>query len=258
MRALIAINAYRRNRPRQSKGKQLSVEENKDVEPEAQAAVPATETEQVQAEAPEESLQEKRRRNDAEYNWAEARKKMQELERQNKEMQEEVKSLKKGSQPVQEEEDFGIKDDDIAEGKHVKELKKELKTLKSYIQQKEASTVDDRLSLKHPDFVEIVTKENIELLKQNEPELAMSLYHIPDPFQQGVAAYKMIKKLGIGVEVVKSPEKEKAQKNAAKPVSVNAVSKQSAIGNAHLFENGLTSELKSQLYKEMQEAAKRA
>lgn len=238
---------------------QLSEEENKDVELNTQAVVPATEPEQEQVESSQESAQEKKRRNEAEYNWAESRKKMQELERQNREMLEQVESLKKGIKPVEEkEEDFGIKDDDIVEGKHVKDLKKELKKLQSYIKEKEVSSVDERLSLKHPDFATVVTRENIELLKQRKPLFAKSLGYIPDPFEQGVAAYEMLKELGIGDEVTKSPEKEKALKNASKPVSVNAVTKQSAIGNAHLFENGLTPELKSQLWKEMKEAAKRS
>ena len=237
----------------------MSVEENKDVEQDAQAAVPATETEQKQAQSSEETVQDKKQRNDAEYNWAEARKKMHELDRQNREMAEKLQSLEKQkvAPPVDDELDK-MSDDDIMTKAQAKKMAERMarKVAEDVIKQRDASTVDERLANKLPDFADVVTKENIELLKQNEPELAMSLYHIPDPFQQGVAAYKMLKKLGIGAEVIKSQEKEKAQKNSQKPVSVNAVTKQSAIGNAHLFENGLTPELKAQLWKEMQEARK--
>lgn len=239
----------------------MSEEETKDVEQVAQAAVPATETEQVHAESSQESIQDKKKRNDAEYNWAETRKKMQELDRQNREMAQELNSLKKQKEPPPAEDELDkMSDDDIMTKAQAKKMAERMakKVAEDVLKQRDASTVDERLSTKLPDFADVVTKENIELLKQNEPELAMSLYHIPDPFQQGVAAYKMLKKLGIGAEVVKSQEKEKAQKNSQKPLSVNAVTKQSAIGNAHLFENGLTPELKSQLWKEMQEASKRA
>ena len=99
-------------------------------------------------------------------------------------------------------------------------------------------------------------------MKQQEPELAQSLWNLrDDPYAQGVAAYKLIKKLGIGKEEEEqgdSVEKKKAIENSKKPLSVQAVSKSSAIGNAHLFENGLTKELKKQLWSEMQEAKKRA
>jgi len=190
-------------------------------------------------------------------NWAEARRKMQELERQNKELAESVQKLKT---PVKaDEDDSGIKDEDLVEGKHLKNLKKEIRELKSALQQKEVSSVDERLQYKFNDFADVVSKENIEFLKQTEPELAMSLFGLKDdPYAQGVAAYKMIKKMGIGESKVSSPEKKKALENSQKPVSVNAVTKQSAIGNAHLFENGLTKELKTSLWKEMQDAIKRA
>lgn len=239
----------------------MSDEENKDVEQEAQAVVPATENEQEQADTSKEQPKSAKSKNDAEYNWAETRKKMQELDRQNRELADKLNAMEKPKAPVHNDDDELDKlgDDDIMTKAQAKRLATKMakEVVGDIIKQRDASTVDERLSNKFSDFANVVTKENIELLKQDEPELAMSLYHNPDPFQQGVAAYKMLKRLGIGEEVKNSPEKEKAQKNASKPVSVNAVSKNSAIGNAHLFENGLTPELKAQLLKEMRDAAKR-
>jgi hypothetical protein len=126
------------------------------------------------------------------------------------------------------------------------------------IKERENATVEDRLSSKFQDFNQVVTRENIELLKETEPELAMSLAQNTDQYSQGVAAYKLLKRLGIGEEVAKEPvkEKQKAVANSQKPLSVNAVTKSSAIGNAHMFENGLTPELKKSLYEEMQKARK--
>lgn len=204
--------------------------------------------EEGQAQAPQKKT--------AEYNWAEARKKRDELERKLEAMQSKIEELSK-PKAQEEDDDIGIKDEDIAEGKHLKQLKKEIKELRSYIKQKEASTVDERLSLKHPDFGSVVSRENVERLKELEPEIALSLSHIKDPFQQGIAAYKMMKRLGIAQDPVELADKQKAEINSKKPVSVNAVSKNSALGNAHLFENGLTKELKSQLWKEMQDSMKR-
>lgn len=226
------------------------------VEETQEAASQPEQTEQ-QAVA-EESTPSKKRKNDVEYNWAEANRKMKDLERQNRSMLEELESFKKQkAQPEEEEETFSK--DDILTYAQAEKLaeKKARKIAEEVIRQREVSTVDERLNLKHSDFKDVVTRENIELLKETEPELASSLYHIPDPYQQGVAAYKLLKKLGIG-ESKTSPEKERAKANSQKPISVNAVTKQSAIGNAHLFENGLTKELKKQLYEEMKQAAKSA
>jgi len=207
-------------------------------------------------EVRQESAQDKKKRNDAEYNWAETRRKMQELEKQNRDMQQEMSQLKK---PKEEVDDLDkLSDDDIITKGHAKKLAQKMarEISEQVIKQREASMVDERLQSKFSDFADVVTKENIDLLKQNEPELAFSLSHNPDPYAQGIAAYKLLKRLGIGNEV-KNEEKEKALKNSQKPVSVNAVGKNSAIGNVHLFENGLTKELKSQLWKEMQDARKR-
>jgi beta-glucosidase/6-phospho-beta-glucosidase/beta-galactosidase len=122
--------------------------------------------------------------------------------------------------------------------------------------QREASTVGERISLKYPDYADIVTKENIELAEQLEPELAEAIGKMDDPYKQRVTAYKLLKRVAHKGEVGNSMEKKKAMANSQKPLSVNAVTKQSAIGNAHLFENGLTAELKKQLWKEMRDAAK--
>lgn len=232
-------------------------EENVSVDNTAVAEAPETET--VQQER-EESAAERKKRNDQEYNWAEARRKMQELDRQNEEMR---KQLTQMQQPKSNEEDEldKIADDDIVTKGQVKKLnQKQAKliaeeAIKAYV----ASTVDERLQAKFSDFADVVTKENIELLRQQEPELAMSLYHNPDPFGQGVAAYKLLKKVGIGEESVANKlDRERAIKNSQKPVSVNAVTKSSALGEAHKFENGLTKELKGQLWAEMKQAMKGA
>lgn len=234
----------------------MTEEENVSVETqESQAVAQAAESETEHDDRQEKPKQaEPRKRNEAEHNWAETRRKMQELESKNREMQEQLTRLV--PKPVPQEEDYGIEDDAIVEGKHVKSLKKELSELKSYIKQRETATVDERVNLKYPDYAEVVTQENIELLKQTEPELAMSIYHTPDPYNQAVAAYKLLKKVSNKPEQTNSLERKKAQENTQKPVSVQAVTKSSAIGNAHLFENGLTTELKAQLLKEMRDAVK--
>lgn len=239
----------------------MTEEVNPSVEEQSsQAVAQPTETEPVQ-EVRDQAAAEIKQRNDVAYNWAEANRKMKELERKAHEQDELIRRLQpqQAPSPPQEEDDLGIADDALAEGKHLKELRKEIKQLKSYIKEKEVSTVDERLSLKFPDFAEVVTKENIELLKQTEPELALSLYHTPDPYSQGISAYKLLKKVGVAKQDVSAPEKKRAQENSSKPVSVNALPKNnSAIGNAHLFENGLTPELKKSLYEEMKQAAKYA
>lgn len=252
--------AYRRIGIRPTKGKHMSDEVEENVEQEvAQAAVPAEES--ASAEELQKAEAFAKKSDDQDRNWKEARRKMQELERKSKEQEELIQRL---TAPKVEKEDDDldkIGDEDIVTKAQARKLASRMaeEIAQKVIKQREASTVDERLQIKYPDFAQVVTKENIELLKETEPELAESLGYNPDPYKQGIAAYKLLKKAGLeGNPKGSLPEKQKAVQNGQKPVSVNAVTKQSAIGNAHLFENGLTKELKSSLWKEMQQAAKGA
>ena len=195
------------------------------------------------------------RRTDAEYNWGETRRKLDQLERKTREQEDMINRLQRPQQPP--EEDFSnLDDDDIITVKQHKNMSAKIarQVAEEVVRQRDAATVDDRLRLKYSDYDQVVTVANIDLLKQSDPELALSLQRLSDdPYAQSVAAYKILKKTGHSTTVPQSLEKRKASENAQKPVSINAVSKSSAIGNASLFENGLTKELKAQLWKQMQQ-----
>jgi hypothetical protein len=240
----------------------MSEEEQESVEQEvAQGLAPATETEG--AAEKQTATPTAKRSDDQDRNWREARRKMQELERKAREQEEIIQRLTQPKAVVDDELDKLGRDDIITYGQVDKLIEKKAERIaEKVIKQREASMVDERLQIKYSDFAQVVTQENIEYLKENEPELAMSLSHISDPYSQGVAAYKMLKKLVKSEDLKEDAQvqrdKEKAVKNSQKPVSVQAVAKQSAIGNAHLFENGLTKDLKKQLWQEMQQAMKGA
>lgn len=262
--SVTGVNDLRRNGTRPTKRKHMTDENQEGVEQEiVQEAIPSA------TEAPSaEELQKaeafaKKSQNDQDRNWKEARRKMQELEAKAKEQEEVIKKLTTKA-PLEEDDELDkLGDEDIVTKRQVKKLASKMaeEIAHKIVRQKEAATVDERLQLKYPDFADVVTEENIEFLKQNEPELAESLSYYPDPYKQGVAVYKLLKKAGAteskDMPNIPSKEKEKAIKNGQKPVSVNAVTKNSAIGNASMFENGLTPELKASLLKEMREAAKR-
>ena len=238
----------------------MSEEANMGVEDEnLEAIAQATESEEHDDVSNEAQEAEQRKRNDAEYNWAEMRRQMREKDQQIDELRKQFSSISQRN-PNQEEEDELAKlaEDDILTVAQAKKLAQKMarNVAEEVIRKREASTVDERLSMKFPDYADVVTKENIELAEQLEPELAEAIGKMDDPYKQRVSAYKLLKRVAAKGDVGNSMEKKKAMANSQKPLSVNAVTKQSAIGNAHLFENGLTPELKKQLYKEMREAAK--
>jgi len=199
---------------------------------------------------------------DQEYNWAEARRRNSELERRLEQQEAELRRLQSHNAPKEPEDELAtLADDDIITVKQHKQMAAKIakQVAEDVYRQKEALTIDDRLKSKFPDFDDVVTKDNIELLQQQEPELAQSLFALAhDPYAQAAAAYKMLKKTGIGDMAKQQPQKAKALENSKKPVSVQSVTKSSAIGEVHKFENGLTPELRKELWKEMQQAIKSA
>lgn len=238
---------------------QMSEEENTSVEENLEAAAPAPESTEHNDVSSEAQEAEQKRRNDAEYNWAEMRRQMREKDQQIDDLRTQFSEISKRQTNVQEEDELAkLAEDDIVTVAQAKKLAQQLarNVAEDVIKQREAATVEERVQLKFPDYADTVTKENIELLKKTEPELAQSLYHMPDPYSQAVAAYKLLKKIAAKNEALPSVEKKKAAENSQKPLSVNAVTNNSAIGNAHLFENGLTKELKQQLNEEMKQAIK--
>lgn len=242
-----------------SEEEKTGVIEQQDVVQEAVAQ--PTESEQVHDERQDEVQSQQSKRNDAEYNWKETRRQIQERDREIEQLYKELENLKKGLTPSVDDEISKLSEDDIITvGQHRKSVEKisakiAKQVAEEVIREREALTLEDRLTNKFSDFKTVVTAENIDYLKQTEPELAQSLSAMSqDPYAQGIALYKLLKKVGKVETNSNAYEKKKASENSQKPLSVQAATKQSAIGNAHVFENGLTPDLKKKLYQEMQDA----
>lgn len=176
-----------------------------------------------------------------------------------------IKSLQQGTQQPEEDYSINIGSDDLVEGKHIakmdKKVQKELnelkKQLQSYQQQTATMTTKARLQAQFPDFEQTVNADNIALLREMEPEVAQILDQSTDLYNSGVTAYKMIKKLTVPDS--HQHEKAVAQRNAAKPKPLASISPQTAdspLSRVNAFSEGLTDDLKKQLYREMIEAAK--
>jgi len=170
--------------------------------------------------------------------------------------------------PVEEDDNFNLGDDDIAEGKHISKVDKraqnKIKALEQRLQKYERETAESRaetrLRTQYPDFDKVVSRENIELFAQAYPDVAQSLNANPDLFSKASSAYTMIKKFGIYQESPFSSEKAVALKNVAKPRPLASVAPQQGatpMSRANAFENGLTDDLRVQLRKEMEQSRMR-
>jgi len=154
-----------------------------------------------------------------------------------------------------------LRSDELVEGTHVNELDDELQQLKQQLLRQQQQSYNEnsklRLKAKFNDFEQVVNQETIEMLQVLQPEIAQTLNSTQDIYAAGVTAYNIIKNLGLKPEANYESDIKRIQTNAAKPkpmVSINPQQGESALSQANAFANGLTPELKDQLYKEMQAA----
>jgi len=252
-----------RNGSRKSKGKLMSEEETVSVTteaPEAEVDQPIAQGTEAEVKPDDRHVQAQARQDQA-YNWAQARRRQEELERRAANAEAELARLKQGTKPQEEDDLSGLANDDILTVKQAKKLAEKFAREATHeaLRQRDASTVDDRLQMKYSDYREVMTPENIDLLTTSDPDFAYSLSQMSDPYAQSVAAYKMLKRMTGDVKKSPQPsvEQKKAQANMQKPISTQAASKTSALGDVRMFENGLTPELRKSLWDEMQTAMKR-
>lgn len=160
------------------------------------------------------------------------------------------------------EEEISLREDDLVEGKHMKKMYATLRQLKQEVKKykQESALLSEEVAVKsqYPDIEKVVTADNLQLLREYDPDFAAVLDSSNNFRAKAAAAYKHIKKLGIYADE-KDQEVTTAQKNLAKPrplTSVNAQQGESPLTRANAFANGLTPELKAQLLREMTEAMK--
>lgn len=171
--------------------------------------------------------------------------------------------FKQQSPQEQEDEAIALAETDLVEGKHLSKVDKKIKRLeqelKNYQQRSVEMEIESRLKSNYSDFDKVVSKSNVEALKNSYPEIAQALNASPDLYSKAVSAYTLIKKLGIHQEDLYESDRLTAQKNAAKPRPLASVAPQqgdSPISRANAFANGLTDELRAQLRREMESARK--
>lgn len=211
------------------------------VEHDAPSEAATQETEHSQQAAPKES--------DADRNWRQMREQLEELKRYNQRLESEVLQSRERQQPKAEEEEFNYSEEDLPTVGVTKKLiqREASKIAKEMLREKEMTDAEKWARLKFSDYDAVVNKSNLEQLAQTDPELAKMIMANPDP----VGVYKLLKRTGVD-----SNEMQQLKDNQNKPRSSQSVGQASALSQANAFAKGLTPELRSQLWKEMQEAVK--
>jgi len=195
-----------------------------------------------------------------EHNMRALREAKERAERDRDELHRRLQEVEQRARQPEPEEEDSLHPEDLVSYKTLqkkyRKLESEIKNVQSYTH---ATTVEARLRSEYPDFDKVVNQENIQLLRETYPQIAQTINDGTDMYSKASTAYTFIKKFGIGAEDPYAAEKERAQKNAAKPRPMTSISPQqgdSPLSNANAFANGLTDDLKKQLLKEMNELRK--
>lgn len=206
--------------------------------------------EEVQQEQPieqvEQQQEEPSKRNDD--NIRALRESKQQAERERDEYLKRLQEYESAKeQPKQERSAYN--DDDLIEGRHLKELEARLDEQRRVL---EGATIEARVKAQYPDFDKIVNNDSINRLRQTHPELAATIASSSDLYNKAASAYTLIKQMGFDGST--QAQTESVQSNVSKP-RPNTQST-SPLTQANAFSNGLTDDLKRQLYKEMMDIRK--
>ncbi len=232
---------------------------------EAQTDLQEEEQEQVIEQAPQ--VEQPRQESPAQESWKILREKAERAEKRAAELEAELrKATSNQAEEAEEDLGFSIDEDALAEGKHLNKVNKKIQRLenqvKQYEQQATMVAIENRLKARYPDFDSVVSTENLSNLAAAYPEIANAINDSRDLHSKAVAAYTMIKKLGIAPQEDSfQAEKLVAHKNAAKPKPLASISPQqgdSPLSKANAFANGgeLTDDLKKQMWREMNQYRK--
>lgn len=226
----------------------------------------------IEERIPEESA---RKKHSAQESFRAVREAKEKAERERDELMKQVADFKryqdslkyevshKKEEPIDDDIDFEIQEDDIVEGRYVKKMTNKIKNLeknlKKYEEQSTQRSIENQIKEQFPDFDTVVSVENVELLNRQFPEIARTLRDTTDLYSKAVSAYNVIKKFGIHRDDVGEEDRIKALRNTQKPRPLSSVNPQqgdSPLSKANAFANGLTEELKEQLRREMNAARK--
>ena len=222
---------------------------------------------EVSEEFEEESPKPVKQVKNKEDNFAELRKareaaerKAEKLEREREMLMEQLLSQKpKASKREPEDEyDFNLADDDLSTGKDMRHVYAKTKALELKLKNMQEEA---RIRAKYPDLDQVVTDENIYLLRTQEPEIANSLNMAPDSWDKLAAVYTMIKKTGIHKVHNYDSQKIQAATNASKPKPLASIAPQTADtplsrANAFAADRKMSKETAANTWREMQAAMK--
>lgn len=241
-----------------------------------EAEQPAVADENQPADDVVETNEEEKEESPQERNWREMRQRYEELKKQNDELMQKITHREQqeaymqqmqmmqqqNQNPPQNETAPEYDDDDLLTAAQAKKLASDLarKEVEKYLKQQESQNIPLRMQQQYPDYHDVVNQETVAKFCREDPETAADIEALKsDPIRMSRLLYKTIKtRYGTSKqedEFTMAKKKQIDDRQKA-PISSSAVPKRSALAEANAFAQGLTPELKEQLWKEMQESSK--
>ncbi len=201
----------------------------------------------------------------AQINWRQMRQEKEAAERRAQDYERKLQDIQRSLQPQQQEqqepdEDLGIDDDALSEGKHLKKIYKKLnnenKAFRAQLEQFNNYQAEMKLRAKFTDFDSVVTEDNIKKLMATKGSMARSIMANPDLYDKGETAYEAIKTWVTSEDY--TAQEKKLEENKNKPKSSSSIAPQTA--ETPLAKIGdydrrvLTEERKNQLRQQVEEA----
>lgn len=179
-----------------------------------------------------------------EYNWRQMEgkytKEKEQFQRKIWELEQEKQQI--ASKKDQEKEDIQLEKDDLITYGQVDEIvekraeKKARAIFQEEFQKAEKAKQPEMVKQKYTDFEKIVTLENIEKLKKEDPELERLILLSNNPYER---VYKEIRRSEFYTSSKKNKESQgKIAENSKKPVSSNSFGKQRPLSYANDYAKG--------------------
>lgn len=208
-----------------------------------------TQTESVQAdatiaekEASASSFKEKQ-----EENFRRFREK---VEAERREYQDKLNSLQ---QQLASAKNSNLNDDDIAEGRHISAIQKEIIALRDEIKQErqKQTLMHDELKIQSeiPDINKVVSPKNLEILKKKFPHLHANIASAPDLYTRAKVAHTLITQMGIAEQ---AQNDQLVDNNLSKPGNP---SRGSALSQKNLYDNDMSEQEMKERWREIQRNA---
>jgi len=202
------------------------------------------ENNQTSETQPENTNTSKESRTDSkEYNWRQMEEKLKTEKSEKEQLQKRIweleqKSLNNTATSKEQDELALLQEDDLITYSQLDRLAEKKARAIFQEEMKKAERAKQPLAAKqkYQDFEQVVTTENIEKLKQEDPDLEQMILASPNPYER---TYKEIKRSEFYKSHVSNKENaEKFTKNSDKPVSSNSIGKHSPLSYANQFAKG--------------------